>query len=256
MSIARLLVVVPALMMTPVVPSRATAGAQHPGDARTSQAEVTRSLVSVYRRASRQANTYCASHKDASFPVTRHADIQRIFNIDQAIRVYGVAPEKFRSGSDWSSPEVNAFWRTEAGYLQRLLDDSRAFERIVGSESLNTATFELLTISMHVSRHAPKIGKAVASRFRAVADGRGYMVAMAAQLDSDIQHRADILKASVPLAALPDTADRKNCFSAAHEYYKAAMVSQDKRLAARVLEELRSVAKVYGDKRINYVSSP
>lgn len=236
-----------ALIAGAIVPTLVLAKSQSHANSTTSQNVITHSMVSTYQRATNEANAYCGTHKDASFPVAQDKDLQRIFNVDQAIRGYDIAPKDDGVASVWSSQPVNEFWRTEASYLQNVLDKPGALQRIFSdSPSLNPGTFELLTISMHVSRHAPEVGKAVAAEFRKLANGRDYMTAMAAQIEADVEHRATILKTPVAVAKLPKSTDHASCFSAASEYYKAAMLSQNTRLAARVLEELHSIVGAYG----------
>lgn len=238
---------VPTLVLA-MSPSHASNGA--------SQNAITHSMVSTYQRATDRANAYCGTHKESSFPVAQDKDLQRIFNVDQAIRGYDIAPKSDGAARVWSSQPVNEFWRTEASYLQNVLDEPGALQRIFSdSPSLNPGTFELLTISMHVSRHAPEVGKAVAAQFRQLANGRAYMTAMAAQIEANVEHRATILKIQLAVAKLPESTDHARCFSAANEYYTAVILSQNTPLAARVLVELHSIVGAYGG-RSQHSTSP
>lgn len=233
------------------VASPLSMAAEHPTpDHSSNETAITHAMVSAYRHASDRANVYCGTHKEASFPVSKNKQLQRIFNVDQAIRTYDVVSQNGDNGSVWSSQAVKNFWRAEAGYLQNLLAKPGAFKHIV-SGPLSPGTFELQVISMHVSRHAPDTARIVADRFRKLANGRAFMTGMAATIEFDIKHRRSILRTPLATAKLPQNSSAADCFSVAHNYYTAATLSQNKRLAARVLADLHGLAAEYG-----YVGTP
>lgn len=256
MTVKRSVVALLAIIATTIVPPHVLAKSHAHADSDSSQNAITRSMASTYQHATSKANAHCGTHQESSFPVAQDEDLQRIFNVDQAIRVYGFAPKNGKAALVWSSSPVKEFWRVEASYLQSVINTPGSLQRIFSdSPLLNPGTFELLTISIHVSRHDPEVGMAIAAQFRKLANGRGYLTAMAAQIEANVEHRATILSTPARVATLPKSADHASCFSAANEYYQAFAISQDTELAARVLEELQSIVATYGARSSDKTSS-
>lgn len=242
MLFSRLLVVVASLACIAIIPTPAVASGAQKIDAMTRQSMITRALVLTQKRATKAANTFCGTHETAAYTVSTNAHLQRIFNVDQAIRIGNVVPA--RKEVWWQTKAASEYWRLEASYLRHLLEQPDQLKAIL-SGPFNPSMAELLIITIHTSRHAPEVGAAMATKFREFADGHDFKIAMANQIDSNVTDGVEILKAPQQIEKLP-ARQADDCFGIAHEYYESVLLAKNTQLAKLVPEALQEIGQKYG----------